>query len=125
MNLTDDSTDSGVVYNRSRCPLRHRECRFVHKIDGTPRFSVRGKIAAWLIVVALTLVAAEIAARIVFPLPEITNISRARYSPHQLLVPDLSQTSLAHGSFRYESAPDDAESVHELNLYGFRDADWS
>ncbi len=84
---------------------------------------LRIKVTAWAIMVVVVLVVAEVAARIIFPLPEIVNVNRTAYSPQ--MVSGLKQSSLGHASFRYESAPDNAASLHELNLYGFRDAERS
>ena len=82
---------------------------------------LRIRLTAWAIVAIVVLAAAELAARIIFPLPEIVNVNRTAYSPQ--MVSGLKQSSLGHASFRYESAPDNAASVHYLNLYGFRDSE--
>ncbi|HSV54091.1 MAG TPA: SGNH/GDSL hydrolase family protein [Burkholderiaceae bacterium] len=91
---------------------------------GPPATRTHVRIAAWLLLALLALAIAEMAARIVFPLPEIRNFDRGRYSPQMVSGPLLAQATLAHASFIVESAPDNIASVHKLNLYGFRDRDW-
>jgi hypothetical protein len=71
-----------------------------------------------------TLVAVEIALRVVFPLPEVLNFDRARYSPLAATPEAARSTSLGRASFVVASEPDGLEFVHRLNLYGFRDRDW-
>ncbi|MCB1894132.1 MAG: hypothetical protein H6945_15925 [Zoogloeaceae bacterium] len=88
------------------------------------RTSLTVRLAAWLGLAALTLALLEIAARIVFPLVEAPGFNRANYSP-QLVSGPLLKSSLAHAHFIVESAPDGARSDHRLNLYGFRDREWS
>ena len=87
-----------------------------------PRRSVR--IAAWLIFFLLTCLLAEGIARAIFPVPEIRNFDRARYSPQMVSGPLLAQATLAHASYIVQSSPDDRASLHKLNLYGFRDRTW-
>ncbi|MCB1914252.1 MAG: hypothetical protein KDG52_00825 [Rhodocyclaceae bacterium] len=82
------------------------------------------RLVAWAGLAVLTLALLEIAARIVFPLVEAPGFNRANYSP-QLVSGPLLNRSLAHAQIVVESAPDDARSEHRLNLYGFRDGDWS
>ena len=66
----------------------------------------------------------EIAVRVVFPLPEVSNFDRGAYS-HMGFTPDVEEsTSLGHLSFRWASDPDGFAFVHALNLYGFRDVEW-
>lgn len=91
-------------------------------VPQTTRRSV--KIVAALLAAVMALCLAEVAARIIFPRPEIGNFDRAHYSQQMVSGPLLAQGSLAHGSFRVVSAPDHAESLHKLNLYGFRDREW-
>ena len=70
--------------------------------------------------VLLGLLAAEAVFRLVFPLPEISNFNRVRYS--ELLRGRTDQPPLMNASIRWTSEPDGASCVHSLNLYGFRDA---
>ncbi|MBW2363363.1 MAG: hypothetical protein JRG84_20910 [Deltaproteobacteria bacterium] len=71
------------------------------------------------------LVLQECVLRAVFPLPEVLNFDRAQYS-HIGFTPDESALpALGHSSFTWASDPDGFSFVHELNLYGFRDAEWS
>lgn len=95
------------------------------KQENVPAVSVRVKLAAWLVLTLLLLALLEVVARLIFPYPEIRNFDRARYSPQMVSGPLLSQASLAHASFRVESAPDGMQTVHQLNLYGFRDREWT
>lgn len=83
------------------------------------------RLAAWVLLALLTLALAEIAVRIVFPLPEVRNFDRISFSPHMVSAPLLGQATLAHATIRIESEPDGAVSLHELNLNGFRDGEWS
>lgn len=98
---------------------------FKLKEEIAPAVSVRVKFVAWLVFVSLALGLLEVAARLIFPYPEIRNFDRARYSPQMVSGPLLNQASLAHASFRVESAPDGIQTVHKLNLYGFRDREWT
>ena len=86
--------------------------------------SPSAKKVAWCFLTVFVLVLIEVAARLIFPYPEIRNFDRARYSPRMVSGPLLSRASLAHASFRVESAPDGVQTVHKLNLYGFRDREW-
>ena len=72
----------------------------------------------------LFLVLQEVALRIVFPIPEVIGFDRLSYSPKSSSEA-VSSLSLAHASFTWWSEPDDAGSLHELNLYGFRDRTWA
>jgi len=65
----------------------------------------------------------EIAARILFPVPEIEDFNRVNYS--QLVAQFQDLAPLRHAAFTWESSPDETKFVHNLNLYGFRDRDWS
>ncbi|MDQ6882236.1 MAG: SGNH/GDSL hydrolase family protein [Pseudomonadota bacterium] len=83
------------------------------------RLSIR--IAAWIFLTLVTLLLAESIARVIFPLPEILDFNRARYSPQMVSGPLLAKATLAHASYIVESLPDRTASLHTLNLYGFRD----
>lgn len=91
----------------------------------SPHRSAQSRLAAWVYVALLGVILAEMAARVVFPLPAVRNFDRARYSPPMVSGPLLSRATLAHASYLVESAPDQAASVHKLNLHGFRDREWS
>ncbi len=78
----------------------------------------------WLVLAVVLFAFQELLFRFVFPLPEISNLNRINYS---MLVRDASEEqtlSLSNASFTWVSAPDGAEFVHHLNLYGFRDKTW-
>ena len=77
-----------------------------------------------LFALALIGVLQEVGVRAVFPLPEIVDFDRLRYSPLAQAAPDELPTSLGHASFSWASDPDGFEFVHRLNLYGFRDGEW-
>lgn len=71
----------------------------------------------------------ELVLRAVFPLPEVSDFDRGSYS-HLGVTPDATpgaerRSSLGHRSFTWASDPDGFETVHALNLYGFRDREWS
>jgi hypothetical protein len=72
----------------------------------------------------LLLVAAELLFRILFPLPEVSNFNRITYSPRILSPVTRSGRFLMNTSIRSISEPDAVESVHGLNLYGFRGPTW-
>ncbi|MEM7263389.1 MAG: hypothetical protein AAF488_15475 [Planctomycetota bacterium] len=86
------------------------------------RLKRRTKIA---LLVAYVLVVQEIAMRVLFPVPEVLNFDRIEYAPRTLGGRSEGRTSLSNASFRWTSDPDGVEALHELNLYGFRDRDWS
>ena len=73
--------------------------------------------------IVLSLGLLEILTRAVFPLPEVLNFDRLKYAPSTLRVEEYA--SLGHRSFVWASEPDATESVHRLNLYGFRDRTWA
>jgi len=85
---------------------------------------IAGPIGAVALIVAITFVLAEIAVRAIFPQPEVPGFDRADFT-RQSVVGSLLPASLAHASFRYDSAPDGAFSIHGLNLNGFRDEEWA
>ncbi len=67
----------------------------------------------------------EVATRAVFPQPEVVNFDRGRYS-HMGFTPDEADPiALGHLSFTWRSEPDGFAFVHALNLYGFRDVEWT
>lgn len=81
-------------------------------------------LLGWFVPLLTTLFLGEIAARLVFPLPQLQGLDRAAYSPQEVSPHLSSARSLANASFEFQSEPDDARSVHELNLNGFRDRSW-
>ena len=71
----------------------------------------------------------EVVMRLAFPIPEVVNFNRIRYSRTQYsqmpAASDLEQSGpLANATYLWTSDPDHAESVHKLNIYGFRDKTW-
>lgn len=82
------------------------------------------KVLAALSSLLLFLMLQELALRSVFPVPEVSDFDRAHYSPRRL-GDGLISSTLGHTSFRWTSDPDDSEFVHRLNLYGFRDDEWT
>jgi hypothetical protein len=72
-----------------------------------------------------TLLLQEAAVRAVFPLAEIANLNRLHYTPLAKQPMLALVSNLAHASYRWRSELDHAESIHRLNLYGFRDREWS
>ena len=79
----------------------------------------------FLLTAAFFLVLLEIAVRTVFPLPEALGFDRTRYS-HMGFTPGAqTPSSLGHASFTWASDPDGFAFEHALNLYGFRDREWT
>jgi hypothetical protein len=86
---------------------------------------VRLRIAlrlAWLVTVT---VGFEAVVRVVFPAPEVEGFNRIAYSPLLQSREGGHAPPLQNASFSWSSALDHAGSLHRLNLYGFRDAQWS
>ena len=79
----------------------------------------------FLLAAAFFLVLLEVAVRAVFPLHEAPGFDRANYS-HMGFTPGADTPSaLGHASFTWASDPDGFAFDHALNLYGFRDREWS
>ena len=78
-----------------------------------------------LLGLALLLLIQEVALRLIFPVPEALGFSRLHYSDLHVTPELAGQPSVANRSFVWVSDPDGVESVHRLNLYGFRDRTWS
>jgi hypothetical protein len=101
----------------------------------SPNASVPGKrklprhkqIAFLGILLGAMLIGQEIVLRIIFPIPEVSNLNRVRYSQmfHSTSGKIGQGTFLANASYTHASEPDGQEFVHTLNLYGFRDRQWS
>jgi hypothetical protein len=85
--------------------------------------SLPSRLAAWLLLCCTALVIGELGARVVFPRIEVANFDRGLYTD-DVARTVLEHGTLAHASFLVESTPDSAKSVHQLNLYGFRDREW-
>jgi hypothetical protein len=82
-------------------------------------------LTKFLLTAAFFLVLLEIAVRTVFPLPEALGFDRTRYS-HMGFTPGAqTPSSLGHASFTWASDPDGFAFEHALNLYGFRDREWT
>lgn len=66
----------------------------------------------------------ELLLRWLFPIPEVENFNRINYS---VLLPREGEqpAPLRNARYRFSSEPDGFSYVHELNLYGFRDRQWS
>ena len=91
----------------------------------TPRsLSPARKRLFWSVLIVFFLVGQECLLRLVFPVPEVLNFNRIHYS--QLLMPDVRRPKfLSNVAYRMQSAPDGTEFIHRLNLYGFRDRQWT
>ena len=88
----------------------------------------RGSSRAWLLYLGYVLVIfifQESVFRFVFPLPEISNFNRVNYSMLVRDQPGDKLQPLSNTAFSWASDPDGVEFVHHLNLYGFRDSNWS
>ena len=77
---------------------------------------------SWL---ALLVATFEAAVRLVFPVPEVEGFNRIAYSPLLQSRDGGDPSPLQNAAFSWSSALDHAGSVHRLNLYGFRDKQWS
>lgn len=78
----------------------------------------------YLVLVVALFTFQEVLFRLVFPVPEVANFNRVRYSMMTHDEPGAEVQPLSNASFTWASDPDGAEFVHKLNLYGFRDNDW-
>ena len=86
---------------------------------------MKTKAIYWLITIAIFLAIQEIAFRLIFPIPEVENFNRIYYSPLFFQGKQTELKKLSNASFIWASDPDGAAYVNYLNLYGFRDGDWS
>lgn len=74
------------------------------------------------IYIIIVFVFQEVIFRALFPIPEIENFNRVNYM--QLGFSEKEIKGISNIKLRIESGPDNAQSVHDLNLYGFSDGDW-
>ena len=94
--------------------------------DSTPnKSSLRIRILAIGIVVLITGLLLECCCRLLFPAPEVNNFNRVYYSPADVAAGLSEQPALRNASFNWISDPDGVAFTHSLNLYGFRDRDWT
>jgi len=84
----------------------------------------RVAIAAWIVGIGFGLLLLEVAARIVFPLPQIGNFNRIEYALTAISPSMRSKHYLMNSTLSWVSEPDHAGSTMHLNLYGFRDQQW-
>lgn len=81
----------------------------------------------WTLLLALWLGFQEAVVRTIFPLPAVTNFNRVNYAA---FAREGASSFLArrqpamNAAFRWNSKPDGASFVSQLNLYGFRDRPW-
>ncbi|MGB0580463.1 MAG: SGNH/GDSL hydrolase family protein [Limisphaerales bacterium] len=93
-----------------------------------PKLSKQKKRVFVVALFLIFLVAQELVLRLLFPVPEIANFNRIQYSQ---MFHDQSEAQagrgkfLANASYIHASDPDEAEFLHSLNLYGFRDRQWT
>lgn len=86
----------------------------------------RGRRWFFVLLLAVILFAFQEALfRFVFPLPEIANFNRVNYSMMVSGTTEEKPWPLSNEAYIWASDPDGAEFVHHLNLYGFRDENWS
>ena len=78
-----------------------------------------------LVLIGLFAIGQELVLRLIFPVPEVANFNRVRYSQTWFEDGDKPTGYLANTAYKYGSSLDQAEFVHSLNLYGFRDRDWT
>ena len=67
----------------------------------------------------------EAVLRAVFPLADVLNFDRHRYAHQAFVARENHPRTLGNVSFTWASDPDGFEFVHRLNLYGFRDRQWT
>jgi hypothetical protein len=84
----------------------------------------RYRARVWVLYICFLLIAQEVFFRVVCPVPEIANFNRIDYTPLQVAPEALQEGLLSRASYTIGSEPDDVAFVHQLNLYGFRDAEW-
>lgn len=78
-----------------------------------------------LVPVLLFLILQEILSRLIFPVPQVLNFNRIDYSNVWFTSAMRENKYLSNVSFTWASDPDGYESKSTLNLYGFRDNDFS
>lgn len=89
---------------------------------------MKQQLVNWTLLVALLLAFQEAVVRAIFPLPEVTNFNRVNYAA---FAREGASSFLAkrqpamNAAFRWNSKPDHASFVSQLNLYGFRDRQWN
>ena len=77
----------------------------------------------FLLAIFSLLIFQEIAFRIAFPIPEISNFDRSNYIPQAIAGAKYSH--YRNSIWYWESSLDTSHKfVHKLNLYGFRDEEW-
>jgi hypothetical protein len=86
--------------------------------------SARRRFAFLLVLIGFFLGAQELVLRIVFPVPEVANFNRVRYSQTWFKDGDTPAGNLSNTAYVFGSSLDGTNFVHSLNLYGFRDRDW-
>ena len=77
-----------------------------------------------LILACIIFIIQEILFRLIFPIPEILNFNRINYSPIFFGSKSQELKYLSNASFIWASDPDKAESLIDLNIYGFRGKDF-
>ena len=86
----------------------------------------RGRLWVFSVVlVLLILLIQELLFRFVFPLPTVVGFNRIDYSLMVAGVENVDLQPLENASYSWASDPDGVEFIHHLNLYGFRDQDWT
>jgi hypothetical protein len=79
----------------------------------------------FLLLAVMLFVFQEVLFRLVFPVPEIANFNRGNYSMMVSGTSEGENWTLSNEAYTWASDPDNAEFVHHLNLYGFRDQTWA
>lgn len=87
--------------------------------------ATRSRRLGSILLLACILIAFEIFARLVFPVPEFEGFNRVAYSPTYSNIGNNPKAYLRNDSFEIASEPDNVKAVYRLNLYGFRDRDWN
>lgn len=94
--------------------------------DNTSTQKSKTPVATLIVALALIIfIFQEILFRLIFPVPEITNFNRIKYSPLFFSKAGEDMKFLMNAAFIWASDPDNAQSVINTNLYGFRDKNFS
>jgi hypothetical protein len=92
-----------------------------------PPLSTKAKLVACFALAVFFFASLEILFRIVFPVPKVLNFNRIDYSKMASIHARKKKRGshyMGNASYDWQSLPDNATSLHTLNLYGFRARDW-
>ena len=89
------------------------------------RKSLKPLLYSSLFVILTTFILLEIILRFVFPVPEVLNFNRINYAVTRITPQLKGKKHISNVALTWISAPDKIKSTSNLNIYGFRDKDWS